>query len=311
MNSIDKYAHGEKAMVIDVERFAINDGPGIRTTVFLKGCPLRCIWCGNPESQTSTRQIMFSQEQCTGCGKCITTCKQKAIEISEEYGLSINTKCNLCGECIDACIYNARSFVGKVMTVEEIYDEVMKDYKYFASSKGGVTFSGGEPMLHADFISKVSKKLHKAGVNVLIETCGLVPYEDFKKIIDDVDYIYYDVKLMDTDAHKKYTGAGNETILNNLVRLNKEFKGKITVRYPYITGINSKKEQVISFLEFVDTLDNVDDVEFLPYHRLGMPKYKGLSREYELKDLKPLTKNDLKPVLEYGKKYRVDIKINV
>ena len=311
MNSNYNNQHGEKAMVIDIERFATNDGPGIRTTVFFKGCPLRCIWCGNPESQVNGRQIMFHQEQCAGCGKCIATCKQKAIEISEEYGLSINKNCTLCGECVDVCIYNARNFVGKLMTADETYDEIMKDYQYFVSSKGGVTFSGGEPMLNADFIYRVSKKLRKEGVNVLIETCGVVPYENYKKIIDEIDYIYYDVKLMDTNDHKKYTGAGNETILSNLVKLNKEFKGKITVRYPYITGINTKKEQVISFLDFVDTLNNVEDVEFLPYHRLGMPKYRGLSRDYELKELKPLNKNDLKPVLEYGKGYRVNIKINV
>ncbi|MFY9380054.1 MAG: glycyl-radical enzyme activating protein [Acutalibacteraceae bacterium] len=298
------------ANVFNIERFATEDGPGIRTLVFLKGCALRCKWCANPESQLFEKEIMFNGNACIGCGKCIESCELNAVEYIEGFGfITDNKKCNQCMKCIDNCYQNARTLMGKEYTVDELVEEVLKDEEYFKTSNGGVTFSGGEPLFYAEFIEEFSKLMKDRGISVLIETCGHIPLENIKLCAPYVDMIFYDFKHIDSQKHKEFTGAGNEKILYNLCWLNDNFKGNLSVRYPYIPGCNDKKEDIEGFLEYVSRLKNIKEVWFLPYHRLGLPKYQGLGRKYEMDDMESLKMKDIEFLKEYQKKYNITIRI--
>ncbi len=298
------------ANVFNIERFATEDGPGIRTLVFLKGCALRCKWCANPESQLFEKEIMFNSNACIGCGKCIESCELNAVEYIEDFGfITDNKKCNQCMKCVDNCYQNARTLMGKEYTVDELVEEVLKDEEYFKTSNGGVTFSGGEPLFYAEFIEEFSKRMKDRGISVLIETCGHIPLENIKLCVPYVDMIFYDFKHIDSQKHKEFTGAGNEKILYNLCWLNDNFKGELSVRYPYIPGCNDEKEDIEGFLEYVSRLKNIKEVWFLPYHRLGLPKYQGLGRKYEMDDMESLKIKDIEFLKEYQQKYNIVIRI--
>ena len=299
-----------KATIFNIERFGTEDGPGIRTVIFLKGCALRCKWCANPESQLFEKQIMFNSEACINCGKCLKGCPKKCIEYLEGYGFITNGKeCNQCGTCVENCYVNARSIVGHDYTSDEIISEVLKDEPYYKMSGGGVTFSGGEPYLHYEFMKECALKLKKYGISVLVETCGHVPLKNIQLCSDHIDYIFFDIKQMDTEKHKNLTGVGNELILENLKWLNHHFKGILSVRYPYIPGCNDDKQDIENFLSYVSHLKNISEVWFLPYHRLGVSKYQGLGRKYEMSDMKSLTFNEISHLKEEEQKYNVTIKI--
>ncbi len=300
----------EKARVFNIERYAIEDGPGIRTVVFLKGCKLRCKWCANPESQSFEKEILVKANACKGCGKCETICPNKAIKLIPPMGyITQQDLCSHCGICVDNCFEDARSVMGTDYTVDELMKELLKDEKYYEMSGGGVTFSGGEPLYYSTFVKECALKLKERNITTLIETCGYVPQENIKKIYQVVDYIYYDFKEIDSDKHKEYTGFGNELILENLNWLNENFKGKLSVRYPYIPGYNDSKEDIEGFLKYVSSLSNVDEVCFLPFHRLGIPKYQGLGREYEMGNMESLRMKDIEFLKDYESKYDVKIRI--
>ena len=299
----------ETARVINIERFATEDGVGIRTVVFLKGCALRCKWCANPESQEFGKQILFKKAVCTNCGKCIEICDQNAINLIKGAYITNTDLCNHCEKCIDGCVNNARSLVGEDMHVDELMKEVLKDYKYYQMSGGGITFSGGEPFMHGRFIKECSKKLKENNINTLIETCGYIDINNIKEACDYVDYIYFDIKHMDSEKHKELTGKDNELIINNLIWLSNNYEGKLSVRYPYIPKCNDDIDSIRQFLDFVQKLDNIEEVVFLPYHRLGMPKYEGLGREYEMGNLKSLKTSDLDCITSIFKEYKLNIKI--
>lgn len=302
---------GVSGKIFDIERFATEDGPGIRTVIFLKGCVLRCKWCANPESQSFKPEIMYTVRSCKQCGRCIQICPQKAISSHKEYGLVTDKyKCTMCNLCVDNCYYNARKQVGIKYTVEEIIQEILKDEEYYKTSQGGVTFSGGEPFWQDEFIGDISKKLKQLGISVLVETCGHVPLENIQRCIPHIDYIYYDIKHMDSNKHRELTGFSNELIIRNLKWLDRNFKGELTVRYPYIPGCNDKDEDIREFLKFANTLEHVKEVEFLPYHRLGLLKYEGLAREYAMKEIKTLKKADLAYLLDFKEKGEKIVKIH-
>ncbi|QUH27903.1 glycyl-radical enzyme activating protein [Vallitalea guaymasensis] len=300
----------ETARVFNIERFATEDGEGIRTVVFLKGCELRCKWCANPESQEFRREILFKKAPCTNCGRCIEICNQKAIDLREEFGFITNASlCNYCERCVDYCVNNARCVVGMDMSVDELIKEVLKDIEYYKMSGGGITFSGGEPLFYSRFIKECSKKLKEYNITTLVETCGYIDNKNMKEICDYSDYIFYDIKHMNSEKHKELTGKDNKLIIDNLIWLSNNYKGKLSVRYPYIPGCNDDTDSIKQFLDFIQTLDNIREVVFLPYHRLGMPKYEGLGRKYEMGDMKSLTTSDLQCISHMFKDYDFHFKI--
>ena len=299
-----------RATVFQIERYGTEDGPGIRTVVFLKGCALRCRWCANPESQSFEKQVLFNGEVCVGCGRCMELCPKKCIENLDGYGfITTGSQCDQCGICVDHCYVNARSIAGAEYTAAELMTEVLKDEPYYRESGGGVTFTGGEPLFHAEFIRECAIELKKRGISVLVETCGHIPVKNLQSCADYVDYIFFDIKHMDSGKHKILTGIGNELILENLEWLNRHFKGELSVRYPYIPGCNDEKKDIEHFLEYISSLKRVKEVWFLPYHRLGIPKYRGLGREYEMPEMESLKFKDIYFLKDYEKQFDVSIRI--
>ena len=254
------------ATIFDIQRGSYVDGPGIRTTVFFKGCNLRCKWCHNPEGISKGIQKLFYKDKCVGCGKCARICPYNQKD------------CTLCGKCALYCPSYALEICGAEYTISELFEIIIKDKSYYESSNGGVTFSGGECMLQIDFLTEILKICKKANINTAVDTAGNVPYEYFEKIIPYTDTFLYDVKCISEDLHKKFTGVSNATIISNLKKLSKSFKGKIVVRIPLIGGFNDEDSEIFKINDFMSQI-NVSDVEVLPYHKMGLHKYEALNMQ--------------------------------
>lgn len=251
------------ATIFDIERNSFADGPGIRTTVFFKGCNLQCIWCHNPESQQRTPQMMFYSDKCRGCGKCKEVCDNK--------------DCTLCGKCALYCPADARKVCGKEYTADEVLAEIIKDKAYYQASGGGVTLSGGECLLQLDFVVELLKKCKQNGIHTAIDTAGHIPFECFEKVMPYTDLFLYDIKLFDSEKHKKYVGVDNKLILDNLKKLIKS-NARVWVRIPIITGINDSVLEMQKIKEFLSGEKQVEKIELLPYHALGENKYRAIGR---------------------------------
>ena len=256
----------KKAIVFDIQRNSYVDGSGIRTTVFFKGCNLRCAWCHNPESQNAKPQMMFYKNKCAGCGKCREKCPN-SLE-----------KCRLCGICTIFCPRNAREICGKEYTVDEVLFEILKDKSFYKNSGGGVTFSGGECMLRLDFLTEILKKCKENGIHTAIDTAGHVAYDHFERILPYTDLFLYDVKCFNSEKHKKYTGVGNNLILENLKKLLKTNKA-VWVRIPIIPTVNDTEEEIQSIKEYISSCGKPEKVELLPYHAMGEHKYAAIGKE--------------------------------
>lgn len=296
-----------KGTIFNIQKYSVHDGPGIRTTVFLKGCPLKCWWCHNPESQNPRHEIMFFQERCTGCGVCVKRCPNEAIKISDNKALTDETKCRLCGKCADFCPNKAREYVGKEITVQALMDEIIKDEVFYDESNGGVTFSGGEPMLYADFLAEVLKACKQRGIHTAIDTSGFVAFDKFEKIIDYVDLFLYDIKLMDDRRHTKYIGFENGLILGNLKKLS-DRGANIFVRMPIIAGINDDFENIEEAISFLSSL-NIIQVNLLPYHKMGMDKYRRLEMDYKLSGMEKPTDERMKEIADRFLRRGIKVKI--
>ncbi len=253
-------------MIFDIQRNSFVDGPGIRTTVFFKGCNLKCAWCHNPEGQSRERELAFFENSCTGCGKCKKICKSSLED------------CNLCGKCAAACASGARRIIGEEYTVREIMSVLRRDRLFYETSGGGVTFSGGECMLEIDILEKLLRECKKEEINTAVDTAGAVPFEYFERIIPYTDIFLYDVKMFNSERHKFYTGIGNELILDNLSRLLSRGT-PVLVRIPVIAGVNDSEEEMHRIKEFLDEHSEHTDVELLPYHSMGEYKYSAIGRE--------------------------------
>ncbi|MCE5234877.1 MAG: glycyl-radical enzyme activating protein [Eubacteriales bacterium] len=262
-----------KAQIINIQKYSIHDGEGIRTVVFFKGCPLACLWCHNPESRRFESELLFNAEKCTLCLACVPVCPNRAIVKDEKTGKpnAVFSSCSACGACESACLFGAREIVGKLCTVEELMDEIDKDTMFYEQSGGGITLSGGEVMAaDMDFVEELLRRCKKRGYSVNIDTCGYAPYENFERVLRYTDAFLYDVKLADPKKHMRYTGRDNALILENLKKLGAA-GARIIIRMPLIEGVNCADEDVFAVLELLRPL-HIEGVHLLPYHGIGRHK---------------------------------------
>jgi pyruvate formate lyase activating enzyme len=287
-------------LVVDVERFSTQNGPGIRTTVFLKGCPLRCDWCCNPETQSYIPEIMVTAENCVGCGECVDVCPNKAIELVQSR-VSIDFKrCLNCLKCTEVCSMGGIRKVGNDYTREELFEAVCRD-KEFYGTRGGVTFTGGEPLSQWEFLLPVLEMLHEQGIGVCMDTTGYVDWSVLEKAADYVDIFLYDVKHLDSRHHREGTGVGNELILENLRNL-ASIGARIWLRAPIIPGFNDSDLQVRNLACLARELD-VERLCLMPYHTLGREKYRQLGRIYSMGATEPYASEEMDGVREIAEKY--------
>jgi pyruvate formate lyase activating enzyme len=269
-----------KGVVFNVQRYSIHDGPGIRTTVFLKGCPIRCFWCQNPESQSIKPEIMFTRNACTRCGNCINDCPNGAIRIGEHYVITDRTKCTGCGNCVDACPVGARVIEGRYMTVGEIMDVVLKDRKMYEKNSGGLTLSGGDATMQPDFSAALLQSAKAHGLHTVIETCGYTKWEVLERLLRSTDFLFYDIKTLDSERHREGTGFGNELILENAVNAAKMMP-EMHVRCPMIPRFNDSKEDVDALARFVteELKLPAENFTILRYNKYAEDKYARLDRD--------------------------------
>lgn len=273
------------APVFNIQRFCTHDGNGIRTTVFLKGCNMRCEWCANPESQEAEPQMMFYEHKCTGCGNCIEECTKQSVSFQNGRIVQNWDLCIDCGTCAERCYSGARALLGKTMNADQVFQEIQKDKVFFDTSGGGVTFSGGEPLLYGEFVFDVAKRCKEQGINVAVETCGCFPQE-FVESVACIDTMLFDLKLIDDDKHHRYCGCTNKKILSNFRRACQ--LTDILPRIPVIPGVNDTKNDIQLLTDFLNTCEaEFERLCLLPYHNLGQCKYEGLGRDYTMKDITP------------------------
>lgn len=261
-----------KGTVFQMQRWSIHDGEGLRTTVFFKGCPLRCSWCANPESWTRTPEIFYFKERCTSCGRC-ALCPSAANTFADGRCSFDRARCTGCGACQGACPAGARKTMGAVMTTDEVMKVLKRDAVFYRESGGGVTFSGGEPFMQLDFLRELVSACGRAGMDTAVETCGYFDWETAKDVIAALDGVFVDIKHIDAEVHKKVTGVSNAPILDNIIRI-AELQPNTIVRVPFIEEINANEKNIRAMCEFLQHT-KVKGVELLPYHSLGEPKYRA------------------------------------
>lgn len=268
-----------KAMISDIKRFAVHDGDGIRTTVFLKGCPLKCVWCHNPESIDFKPQLAYYENKCISCGECVFVCPSGAHKITQEGHIFERDLCVACGKCEISCLGQALKFYGKEMTVDELLPILLEDKDFYETSGGGVTLSGGECLMQADFCAELLQMLKKEGINTAVDTCGYVPKESIDKVLPYTDTFLYDIKAIDENVHIKCTGKSNRLILENIKYIDSLDKS-IEVRIPYVPNYNDN--QIKQIADFLKGLKNSIKVRILPYHNYAGSKYEALNMESSL-----------------------------
>ena len=295
-------------IAFDIQRFAVHDGPGIRTLVFLKGCPLRCRWCSNPESQTINPQLMYYPDKCIGCGSCLSVCMNKAIELRDDEIHFDENNCNNCLKCTEVCPSRAREKCGELFTIGQIVKEVCKDKAFYRKSGGGVTITGGEALFQPKFSAGILKACKKEYIHTALETTGYGSWEDIHAILKSTDLVLYDIKHMDSRIHKQVTGVDNKLILKNILKIDAAGIALI-VRLPLIPGINDSIENLVKTAEFIKKIKNATEVHILPYHNLGMYKYGLLGRSYSLDKLEKPDKIESERVKLMLEKYGFTVKI--
>jgi len=265
--------------IYNIQRFSLHDGPGIRTTVFMKGCPLRCEWCHNPESQKVRPQISLFVERCLACGRCMAVCDRHSFE--DGIHRIDHGACEGCGRCVEQCPADAMELLGREASVEEIIEEVERDSAFYSTSGGGMTVSGGEPTMQTAFAAQILAAAKAKGIHTAIETCGYAPWSAYEQLLPYTDMFLYDVKQMDSELHKEYTGVDNSRILENLSNLcMNAVDAEIVVRTPVIPGYNDQPENFRSLASFLLKLERLPRVEVLPYNPLAGSKYSRLGMEY-------------------------------
>lgn len=268
-----------KGTIFQIERLALHDGPGIRTVVFFKGCPLRCQWCSSPESKTRKPEILYEQQRCTGCLECVAVCPQGALAAEDTGTLVLErNRCQACGLCVKACSSGARSVSGQVVSVEDVVLEIEKDAIFHHRSGGGVTLSGGEPLLQPEFAAALLKACRYRGLHTAMETCAYAQQSLLDSLCPYLDLIYMDLKHLDPDRHEALTGVRNEPIVENIRHVDACCEPTLILRVPLIPGCNDRREDIEQMAVFVSGLQRVQRVELLPYHRYGLRTYERLGR---------------------------------
>jgi pyruvate formate lyase activating enzyme len=293
--------------VFDIKKFSIHDGPGIRTTVFFKGCPLGCWWCHNPESQISARELMVRESRCIRCGACLAHCSQGAISSQGDGVVTDGELCTVCGACVDACYAEAREIVGREMTVDQVMAVVERDVPFYDESGGGVTFSGGEPLMQPAFLEALLKACRAQEIHTALDTCGFASWTTIDRIRGDVDLFLYDLKLLDDDRHRRFTGVSNALILKNIQELS--MRGHdIILRIPIIPGFNDDGENMRQIAEFSAALPHLLQVNILPYHHTAADKYERLNRDYALPETQPPPRETMTGIKELLEQHKLRVK---
>jgi len=272
-----------------VQRYSTKDGPGIRSTVFFKGCPLGCLWCSNPELIRSKPDLLYTGEKCARCGTCIEVCPQDALSFADDGFLEVDRAlCDGCGACVEVCPNGALELIGRSVTVDELSKDLLKDRVFYQTSKGGVTFSGGEPLWQSGFVAQVARRMKAEGIHTALDTAGDVGWCHFEEVLDHIDLVLFDIKFANHVLHRRYIGRENDLILANLQLLSQ--RGiPMHIRLVMIPGINDSEAEIRARMEIVCSLRSVHQIDILPYHRFGAGKYARLGLEYPLMDLEEHT----------------------
>jgi pyruvate formate lyase activating enzyme len=267
-------------LVFDIKKYAVHDGPGIRTTVFFKGCPLRCLWCHNPESWQGRAELSFRESRCVGCGQCAETCPRGAISLVENRPVTDADKCLLCGRCVDVCAAGAREIIGREMTVSQVMAEVERDVIFYDQSGGGVTFSGGEPLMQPDFLVALLNQCRALNIRTAVDTSCYAEPEVAESAAEKADLFLCDIKHIDSETHERFTGVGNKLILDNIRRISKAGR-KIVIRIPIVPGFNDDPSNIEATGQFAASLPGVGRIDILPFNRGGIEKSARLAGEIE------------------------------
>lgn len=296
-----------EAVITEVQRWAGNDGPGIRTLIFFKGCPLRCAWCCNPECWSPVAQLAYFEDRCQGCGLCREVCPQSRGTPDGGGGFGPPPRCTACGRCVAVCPSGARELMGKKMTVDDVLSIIERDRVFYRQSGGGVTFSGGEALAQPEFLGSLAERCWAGGISLALETCGHFSWAESREILARMDLIFLDLKHMKPQVHREVTGVDNETIQQNAIRIAQEGM-PLVIRVPLIPTINDDADNIRATAAFVaENLDGVLGVEVLPYHALGKGKYRALGLEYQLDHLVPPTAEDIASARDIFRSFGIEV----
>ncbi len=263
--------------IFNVQPYSIHDGPGIRTTIFLKGCPLNCWWCQNPESRARRPQLFFDAQKCAGCGACVEVCPVHAISLQDARSRTDRALCDGSGRCVEVCPHQARTLMGREITAGEAFDEASADAIFFSESGGGITLSGGEPLRQPEFAAALLRLSRSAGIHTAIDTTGYAPWPILSSVVELADLVLYDLKHMDAKAHRIATGVSNDLILENARKIHRDLRIPMRIRVPIIPGVNDSTENIAAMARFVaEELGGAAPVHLIPYHRFGISKYELL-----------------------------------
>ncbi len=306
-------------LIFDIKRYAINDGPGIRIAVYFKGCPLKCAWCHNPESQSAKVQKLYTANKCIGAQDCIEVCPEDALFLSPEGIVTDSEKCTLCGLCAEVCPTKAIEMSGKLYDAEELMQIIERERVHIEQSGGGITFSGGEPLMFHEFLIEMLKASGEKGLHRAVDTCGFAPTKTLLEVAKYTDLFLYDLKLMDSVHHKKWTGKDNKLILKNLIKL-AESGANINIRIPFIKNVNTHDEEILAMARFISELPlnhheseisapKKPVVNFLLYHTIAVNKYNKLGSEYNGFDMAEPTEEEQKRAISIFKGFGIEVEI--
>lgn len=299
----------ESGLIFDIKRYSINDGPGIRVTVFFKGCNLNCAWCHNPESISHKIQKLYSVNRCIGCSTCVEICEHDACYLSQNGITTDRDKCVVCGRCAEVCPTTATEISGRWETSESILKAILKETLFMDSSEGGVTFSGGEPLLQHRFLFELLDECGKKGIHRAVDTAGLIKTDLLLEAAQRTDLFLYDLKMIDTEEHRKWTGVPNELILYNLKKLS-ETGAEINIRIPLVSGVNDNLKNIEESAQYINSLSGGrKKINLLPYHNIAQQKYKKLGLDFNQSDLEEPAKESLQEIISVFRSYGLEATI--